>query len=122
VPIPIFNSLLQQAASSGSRSTVLRPLAWLLGLLIAGTVSGIEVKAPDWLLISLLIMTVSTVTLYLGSYIYCLFSDRDALRSETYSIQKLAIQKGIVGDSTVGILEGGRAFELSNSAPGDESE
>jgi hypothetical protein len=50
------------------------------------------------------IMTVVTFILFIGAYIYCLFNDREALRSETYSIQKLAIERGFVGDSATGIL------------------
>lgn len=42
--------------------------------------------------------------LYLFAYTYCLFKDRDALRTERYSIQKLAIEKGFVGDSLTGTL------------------
>ena len=42
--------------------------------------------------------------LYLGAYVYCLVTDRDALRSETYTIQKMAIEKGFVGDSLTGVL------------------
>lgn len=42
--------------------------------------------------------------LYLGAYIYCLATDKDALRSETYTIQKMAIEKGFVGDSLIGVL------------------
>ena len=50
-------------------------------------------------------MTVVTFALFVGAYIYCLFHDREALRSETYSIQKLAIEKGFLGDSVTGMFE-----------------
>ena len=36
-------------------------------------------------------------------YIYCLINDRDSLRSEKFTIQKLAIEKGIMGDDVTGI-------------------
>lgn len=68
-----------------------------------------EVKAPQWVIMTFMIMCCVVVALYLAAYIYCLFTDRDALRSETYSIQKLAIEKGYIGDSVTGILEGVRA-------------
>ena len=35
--------------------------------------------------------------------IYCLINDRDSLRSEKFTIQKLAIEKGIMGDDVTGI-------------------
>ena len=43
--------------------------------------------------------------LYLFTYIFCLFTDKDALRSENYSISKLAIEKGIIGDNITGMVE-----------------
>lgn len=84
---------------------MLRPLGWLLGLLLAGLVSGIDFKAPTWVVIFLAVFVGITVVLYLGAFVYCMIHDRDALRSERYSIQKLAIEKGYVGDSSVGLLD-----------------
>ena len=48
-------------------------------------------------------MVVLTVTL--GAYIYLLIADRDALRSETFSLSKLAIEKGLVGDNISGLIQ-----------------
>jgi len=45
-----------------------------------------------------------SVCLYLGAYTYCLVKDREALRSEKYTIQKLAIEKGFIGDSITGVF------------------
>jgi len=44
------------------------------------------------------------IGLYLVAYIYFGSTDKDALRSEKYSIQKLAIQKGFIGDDQVGYI------------------
>jgi hypothetical protein len=62
------------------------------------------------------ILTASGFLLYIAAYGYCLVNDRDALRSETYSIQKLAIEKGYIGDSTVGILRKDRALQESGES------
>ena len=105
MPIPFIWGLFQQATAQGSRSTVLRPLGWLATICAVSVVALVELKAPTWLVVIFVAGFVGTVVLYLGAYAYCLFVDRDALRSEKYSIQKLAIEKHIVGDSTVGILE-----------------
>ncbi len=40
--------------------------------------------------------------MYMLSYLYFMFKDPDALRSENYSLEKLAIQRGLAGDSTSG--------------------
>ena len=42
------------------------------------------------------------IVLYLIAYIYFAFKNPDELRSESYSIQKLAIEKGFIGDSISG--------------------
>lgn len=52
-----------------------------------------------------------TVLLLLGSYIYFMRRDPDALRSESYSLQKLAIEKGIFGDNLVGMIDPDRVIE-----------
>ena len=36
--------------------------------------------------------------LYFGAFIYLLVTDKDALRSEPYSLQKFAMERGIYGD------------------------
>ena len=41
---------------------------------------------------------------YFVAFSYCLVKDRDALRSETYSLHKIAIEHGLVGDSITGVI------------------
>ena len=56
-----------------------------------------------------------------GAYLYLLRHDRDALRSERFSLEKLRIQKGLMGDSVSGFREirvAENAKELA-SAPSD---
>lgn len=120
LPMPIwFSSMLQSAAAQGSRSTVLRPLSWLLAIGAAAVVATIEAKAPQWVVAVFVVVCALTVFIYLCAYLYCLFNDRDALRSETYSIQKLAIEKGY-GDSGTGVLEGGKASHVLGRIAGAE--
>jgi hypothetical protein len=108
------------AAAQGSRSTVLRPLAWLFAICAAAIVAAVEVKAPQWVVVVFVIALALTVILYLSAYVYCLFNDRDALRSETYSIHKLAIEKGYMGDSLTGILEGNRVIRAVDQRTAQE--
>ena len=51
------------------------------------------------------IFTGLTMVLYMAIFVFCIRKDPDMLRSETYSIQKLAIERGLVGDSTAGIVK-----------------
>ncbi len=105
MPFHLFSGLLRQATAQGSRSTVLRPLQWFVGICIVGLLGCLKYGAPLGVLILFVVMVALIFLLFMGAYIYCLCTDKDALRSETYSIQKLAIERGLVGDSTVGIFE-----------------
>jgi len=104
-PLSLIKPFLQQASEQGSRSTVLRPLSWMLSICLAATIAMVGVHAPTWLLVLFAVFSAATAAIYLGSYIFCLKRDRDALRSETYSIQRLAIEKGFVGDSASGLFK-----------------
>jgi hypothetical protein len=50
------------------------------------------------------IVLVAVIALYGTAYVFCLLKDRDALRSESYSLHKLAIEQGLLGDSTTGMF------------------
>src|SRR5688572_15941049 len=99
VPMRLIRAFLEQASEQGSRSTVLKPLGWMMALLVSAVLAAFYLNSPFWVGMLFAVFTVITMALYLFAYLYCMFRDRDALRSETYSIQKLAIEKGFVGDS-----------------------
>lgn len=50
-------------------------------------------------------MGLIAVVIFLISYLYLMVKNPDALRSESYSIQKLAMEKGYYGDDTLGMLK-----------------
>jgi hypothetical protein len=100
-----FNALMQHSTASGSRSTALKPLGGLIALLLIGTLGTAKFNSPEWLLILLAILSSISVVLFIGAYLYFMFRDPDALRSEKFNIEKMAIQKGIVGDSASGIID-----------------
>lgn len=50
--------------------------------------------------------------LYASSYIFFALTDPDALRSEKYKLQKMAIEQGLYGDSGIGLLEPATAGPL----------
>lgn len=103
----LIQAFLQQATENGTRSTVLKPLAWLMSMLLAATLSAFYFNAPSWVGILFAIFCSLTMLLYLATYVYCIVTDKDALRSETYSIQKLALERGFVGDSIQGVIQVG---------------
>lgn len=102
----ILKALLSQSDASGSRSTILRPLTWFIGILFVILITLFKIQAPDWICYILTGIIVAIVLLFGFAYIYCLFNDRDALRSESFTIRKMEIEKGIMlGDSSTGLLE-----------------
>jgi hypothetical protein len=103
--LEIFNGLFQQANAEASRSTALKPLGWLIAMLLPSTLAAFYYLLPAAITGTLMLLTVISVLAYLGAYVYFLKVDPDALRSETYSLKKLAIQRGIFGDSTHGTVD-----------------
>jgi len=122
IPTEQIAAFLEQASAQGSRSTVLRPLGWLLSICAAGLLGAVSLKAPLWVAILFATGTGLSIALYLAAYCFCPYKDRDALRSETYSIRKLAIEKGFIGDSLRGVVtvRGESEYKLI-TAPGAET-
>lgn len=102
--IAVIRALLQQATAYGSRSTALKPIGWMMPILVTATLGAFYINAPIWVGVMFIIFTSSTMILYLIAYIYFMFKDRDALRSETYSLRKMAIEKGMYGDDFYGLI------------------
>jgi hypothetical protein len=115
----LISSLFQQATAQGSKSTVLRPLGWLTAICAASLLGAVEMKAAVWVLVVLATLTALSVLLYMASFGYCLITDKEALRSETYQIQRLAIEKGFVGDSLTGTLRHEATTEIATILPND---
>lgn len=102
---PFVTTLLQRALAQGSRSTVLNPLAWLIGICAVASIAAFSCKSPAWLGIMFGGLAGISIILYLVAYIYFGLTDKDALRSERFSIQKMAIQKGFIGDNLTGYFK-----------------
>ena len=103
--IGIIKAFLEQATAKGTKTTILKPIGWMMVILVGATLSSFYFETPLWIGAMFAIFSSLTMFLYLAAYTYCLFTDKDALRSETYSIQKLAIEKGFVGDDIAGQLK-----------------
>jgi len=62
------------------------------------------------------------VVAYLVAYFVLLFVDRDALRSERFTLSKLAIEKSVTGDSLKGFVAIELNAEKSHSLPAENTE
>lgn len=117
MPSPeLIRAFLSQASSSGSRSTALQPLGWLSGILTSGLVVAASWGAPEWALISLAVLLGITVSIYLISYVFYAIKNPDALRSEKYTLSKMALEKNLIGDDKAGLTEVGD-FENPQISP-----
>lgn len=59
----------------------------------------------EWFIHVLWAFVFLLIIVFVRDYRYLLSHDRDALRSEKYPIQKLAIKHGHVGDSEIGTID-----------------
>ena len=100
-----------------SRSDALKPLAWLIVTLTTTSVLLVYVAGPVWLLIVAAGLLAAATALYFMAFSFCLIKDRDALRSETYSLHKIAIEHGLTGEQHHrGHYRGSRRSTLADSA------
>lgn len=100
-----IRAIISQASASGSRSTALQPLGWLSGILTSGLILAASFGAPVWVLVSFAVMLCSTVGIYLSGYVYYAIKNPDALRSEKFTLSKMAIEKNLIGDNEAGLME-----------------
>jgi len=71
------------------RSTPLKPAIWMTGVLTWAAVIALFLQVPTWAGVFLCILTGLSFLLYLGSYIFLMATDREALRAERYSEKRL---------------------------------
>ena len=121
--IELFRSLLQQATAQGSRANALNPLAWAFALSLSALLIAARIPSvPPWILALLGIAVSGTGIGFLVAYFILLFVDRDALRSERFTLSKMAIEKSVTGDS----LKGFAPMELGDqrvlAAPSEVTE
>ncbi len=111
---------MQQATVSGSRSTVLQPLLWLTGILASGLLVAGYYGLPYWVLVIFAVPLGLSFLFALFFYALFAFKNPDLLRSERYSLSKMALEKTLIGDSSAGLTE---VFDVRNAIavePGTE--
>jgi hypothetical protein len=105
MPFEFFTSLLQQATTSGSRSTVLTDLRWLILIILFALLGAFKIEAPTWFTILLSAFFGFVCLLYVLAYIHFALRAPDYLRSEKFTLSKLAIEKSAKGDTLTGFLD-----------------
>lgn len=103
--IKMLSELRQHMQAELTRSDVLRALIWPTSGLAMLFIAALGLKAPAWILSAIFYILCGFLALYALAYVVCFFIDRDALRSEKYKLHKLAIERGLYGDSTMGLKD-----------------
>jgi hypothetical protein len=105
LPMESLLSELSRALVQGRRSTVLQPLLWLLGTSVIALLTAIRLGSPDWIAILLAVFSAIAFALACLGFVWFAVKDPDALRSERFTIEKMRLQKQILGDSMTGFVE-----------------
>ena|SRR5271156_993091 len=96
------DSFLKLAQIAYSRSSALISIQWTLVGPTAAVILLVLIHAPSWLLVVFAAIVATVVLVIIGSFIYFMLSNPDALRSESYGLIKKALEQRIFGDSLAG--------------------
>ncbi|WP_193014286.1 MULTISPECIES: hypothetical protein [Gammaproteobacteria] len=110
-----ITSLFGQANQTGEKSTIIHPLLWVIGILISALIAEVYFKADNLLKVGTFILLLAILVFLMVVYWHCLTNNPDYLRSEKWSIQKMAIEKQVVGDSYTGEHIENQHINLTNS-------
>lgn len=100
-----FWATVAQHVAGGSRTDVLRALVWPNAMLLIALVWASTKGAPATVQFLLAALLVGFMVLYGVSYVAFGKKDPNLLRSEKFNIEKLAIERGVYGDSAKGIID-----------------
>jgi hypothetical protein len=92
-------SLFQHSAARASRSTALNPLLWVLATLMAALVGLVAFRADTWLVVGVFSLLAASLLATLIAYGCLAWKNPDALRSEKYTLTKMALEKSMKGDN-----------------------
>ena len=103
----VVRQYLEHASGSGRRSTAVSTLIVMGGVLLAGLVASVLFDAPQWLLEWLVGLVVGDAALFGIAFLYFMLKSPDALRSESFELEKMAMERGLFGDSLQGLVAQG---------------
>jgi hypothetical protein len=100
-----MRQMLEAAKVDGAKSSSLNPLQWLVGICFTGTAGLCYATSSVWIGAGGLLLTAGLCAFYCIAYWRQMKDNPDALRSERYSLSKLAIEKGLVGDNVTDLID-----------------
>ena len=112
-----FLAYLARLSASGSRSSVLGTALVLLGLVLAALLAAISAGASAPVISMLQVFCGVAFGLCSVGYVYFALTNPDFLRSERYTLERLRIEKGLLGDSVSGFRQIGEGGPPGASGP-----
>lgn len=100
-----FKPLFNLAQIGQSRTSITNPLQWTLAILVIAIVLFSLVHVPAIVTTIMLICFAIAFLLFIYAYLFCMHTNPDVLRSENYHLSKMAIERGMLGDSLKGVVE-----------------
>ncbi len=95
-----YSLLTSQLSNQGSKSNIVKPLTYVMAMLLAAAIILLELKI-NLIGYIILVLFILVFIAFLVTYFFCLFKNPDLLRSERYNLEKTAIEKtAMLGDST----------------------
>jgi hypothetical protein len=88
-----------------AKSTALTPFLWLLVPLLGAAVASVALAGVTTATYLLLGLCSLVILFILGLGAYFAVKNPDCLRSEKYTIQKMVIERGQIGDTFTGLQE-----------------
>lgn len=82
---------------------MLNPLLWMFGTSLAGTGVLVTAQAPTALLVVMGIIDAALFLMFAVFFVMFALKNPDALRSESYTLSKMAMEKGLFGDHAAGV-------------------
>lgn len=100
-----FKTWFNLAQVGQSRSSITNPLQWTLviigGAILLGTMFGMR----PWIIDTLVVCWLVVLAIFAYAYLFFMHTNPDVLRSENFHLSKMAIERGLVGDSLHGLVE-----------------
>lgn len=100
-----FKALFNLAEIGQSRTSITNPLQWTMVILVIARLLSAVTGLPPWILEAMTVALIVVLALFIYAYIFCMHTNPDVLRSENYHLSKMAIERGLIGDSLQGLTQ-----------------
>lgn len=101
----LIKQFLQHAEAKGSKATAVTPAGWITAATIAAFLGALKFSPHPYVLIGLGAAMGAAIINFFASYWYFVLNNPEMLRSEKFTLTKLAIEHSAKGDNVTGIID-----------------